>query len=121
MSILLRSRSGFGVLVCNVQDVLKHGEDAAKVRAFPEHLATSGADVEEWYPRQDGGGHGVELYGRPPGKGQGVWVQPRKGGPLTLNIPGEFRGHTWGQNVTKRLLFPLLLLLLYCVVALQKS
>lgn len=46
------------------------------MRALPEHLATSGADVEERYPWQEGGGHSVELNGRAPGKGQGVRVQP---------------------------------------------
>lgn len=91
------------------------------MRAFPEHLATSGADVEERYPRQEAGGHGVELYGCPPGKGQGVGVQPWKGGPLTLKgIPGEVRGHTGGQKVTKLLLF-LLLYVLTVVLVLQKS
>lgn len=58
-----------------MQDLLEHGEDTAEVRAFPEHLATSGADIEERYPWQEGRGHGVELHGYPPGKGEGVGVQ----------------------------------------------
>ena len=110
------NRSCSWVSVCYVKDVLKHGEDTAEVRAFPEHLATSGADIEERYPRQEAGGNGVELYGFPPGKGQGVGVQTWKGGPLTLKgVPGEVRGHTGGH----------LLILLLCVVSIvlvpQKS
>lgn len=46
------------------------------MRALPEHLATSGADVEKRDPWQEGRGHGVKLNRRAPGKGQGVGVQP---------------------------------------------
>lgn len=76
-----------------MQDLLKDGQDSVEVGALPEHLPTPGAHVEQRHLGEQAGGHAVQLEGSAPGKAQGVGVQIREGGPLTLlGVPGEGGG-----------------------------